>query len=208
MARCAWKQCDEWSNKGRMCVYYPAPHTGFCSWNWRWWDKLFFPPLVENSCHCCFLFCTVIINPLHTLRLTSFSSFNAEPVQSCQSTAVLQIPGSDPWKERWVFLSPVSYRVLYWPCLLKPNPSHASKLSTISACSVVCLPNMQSISLHSICVTGEVVLGIHTNMISVDNTNPGTNCKYMPVSQHHSVTLDSYLNNNHITLAVLSAWLC
>ena len=150
MARCAWKQCDMNGQTRGERVFIILHHTlGFVL---ETGDSeisfFFFFFLVENSCHCHFLFCTVIINPVHTLRLTSFSSFNAEPVQSCQSTAVLQIPGSDPWKERWVFLSPVSYRVHYWPCLLKPNPSHASKLSKISARSVVYAANMDSIYMY------------------------------------------------------------
>lgn len=79
--------------------------------------EAYFFLLVQKSCHCCFLFCAVIRNPVQTRRLTSFSFFNAEPVQSRQSTAVLQIPGSDPWKERWVcFVSCFihSADLVYW----------------------------------------------------------------------------------------------
>lgn len=94
----------------------------FCSWNrCRWINLFFFFFLVQKSCHCCFMFYAVITNPVQTLRLASLSSFNAEPVQSRQSTAVLQIPGSDPWKERWVcFVSSFiqSADLVYWNQIL------------------------------------------------------------------------------------------
>lgn len=46
------------------------------------------------------------------------------------------------------FLSPVSYRVHYRPCLLKPNPSHASKLRKIGALTAVYVPSMDSHYMH------------------------------------------------------------
>lgn len=95
-----------------------------CSWNRIWWNNFFFFLLVQKSCHCCFLFCAVITNPVQTPRLALFSSFIPEPVQSRQSTAVLQIPSSDPRKERWVcFVSSFiqSADLVYWnqilPCI-------------------------------------------------------------------------------------------
>lgn len=173
MTRCVWKHCVyEWSNRWE-CVFSILHHMCFVLEIGA--STIFFFLLVENSCHCCFLFCTVIINPV-----TSFSSFYAEPVQSCQSTAVLQIPGSDPWKERWVFLSPVSCRVHYWPCLLKPNPSHASKLRKSSAYTVVY--RMYQLSLGFMLAWYRY----STRRLSL-------------------AAIHSCLNNKHVMLALLSA---
>lgn len=104
----------------------------------------------RKSCHCRFLFCTVIIN---APRLTSFSFFLmqnqynlARAQQSYKSLVQIHEKNGE------CFLSPVSYGGHYWPCLLKPNPSHASKLSKISACALVYGLNMDKIPfLQSIC---------------------------------------------------------
>lgn len=46
------------------------------------------------------------------------------------------------------FLSPVSYGVHYWPCLQKPNPSHASKLKLVLVLLCMYQTNRHACSPH------------------------------------------------------------